>query len=249
MKNTTNQPPIYVHEVAVHNSDAPNEIVPILIELFKPTSVVDFGCGIGTFLSSFKSSGINNVLGIDGPWASKDLLYANINSTEFLETDLAKDIQLPIYYDMVLSLEVAEHIEEKYADIFIKNLIAAGKIIIFSAAVPQQGGQNHVNEQWISYWAEKFNQQGYVVHDILKPYVWNNPNIFFWYKQNMVVAVPKAYTFQKEFIHNTLENIIHKDMFQFRINQLDAEINLFRSGKLPFSSYVKYLLTSIFGSK
>jgi SAM-dependent methyltransferase len=249
MKNKNKHPPVYIHDVAVHNSNAPNEIIPILIELFKPISVVDFGCGIGTFLSAFKSFGVTNVLGIDGPWASKELLYTNINPSEFLETNLAKDIQLPVYYDMVLSLEVAEHIEEKYANVFIRNLIAAGKIIVFSAAVPQQGGQNHVNEQWQSYWSEKFNQQGYVVHDILKPYLWNNPNVFFWYKQNMVVATPKDFMFQKEFIHNTLEDVIHKDMFQFRLNQLDAEISLFRSGKLPFSSYVKYLLTSIFSAK
>jgi SAM-dependent methyltransferase len=244
MKNVT-----YIHVSTVHNSEAPQEIVPVLMELLAPESVVDIGCGIGTFLKCFKQHGIKDVLGIDGPWVNMDLLHTNISPQEFKEQNLEQSFKLEKKYDLVVSVEVAEHIHPEYADVFIQNLISAGNVIFFSAAVPQQGGQNHVNEQWLSYWKEKFSEYDYEVHDVLKPYFWNNPKIFFWYKQNMVLVAPKGYRFRKEFQYNTLEDVIHKDMFQFRMDQMEQEIVEFRNGQLPVFTYFKYLLNGIFTRK
>ena len=245
MNKTTNDGVKYIHEERVHNSDAPNEIVPVLIDIFHPRNVLDIGCGIGTFLARFKSAGVD-VFGIDGPWVNKEMLYRNINQNEFKEQDLSKPFNLNTKFDLVLSLEVAEHIEPAYADTFVKNLVSAGNVIIFSAAVPDQGGQNHVNEQWLSYWKEKFMQHDYIVHDVLKPYFWNNPHVFFWYKQNMVVVAHKNHVFENTMHENPLEDVVHKEMFAFRIKQLNQELEMIRSGRLPFTTYVKYLLTSIF---
>lgn len=239
----------YIHHVHVHNSDAPNEIVSILLHLFKPQSVLDVGCGIGTFLKRFKMEGVPEILGLDGPWVDKELLFQNIAPSEFIEQDLSKPWTLKTTYDLVLSLEVAEHIEPEYADTFIRNLVSSGKIIIFSAAVPDQGGQNHLNEQWLSYWKEKFLKHDFIIHDVLKPLFWNNPHIFFWYKQNMVVVTHKDFMFQNPMVYNPLENTIHNEMFTFRINQFKDELADIRSGNLPYTTYFKYLLKSIFSKK
>jgi SAM-dependent methyltransferase len=239
----------YIHEEAVHNSDAPKEIVPVLVKLFAPSSVLDVGCGIGTFLAHFKHAGVPKVSGIDGPWVNKNLLLQHISAEEFKEHDLSKPFHEDTPYDLVLSLEVAEHIDPAYADVFVRNLVQAGKVIVFSAAVPNQGGQNHLNEQWTDYWKEKFLKHDYIVHDILKPYFWNNPDIFFWYKQNMVVVTHKDYVFNSNVSYNTLTDVVHKEMFLFRTNQLNQEIENIRSGKLPFTTYVKYLLQAIFSKK
>ncbi len=239
----------YIHEVQVHNSDAPSEIVPVLMNLFKPRQVLDVGCGIGTFLAAFKAAGVTDLMGMDGPWVNKEMLFRNIHSTEFIEQDLSKPWNLPQKYDLVLSLEVAEHIEPEYADIFVRNLVSAGEVLIFSAAVPDQGGQNHLNEQWLSYWKEKFLKHDYVVHDVLKPFFWNNPRIFFWYKQNMVVVTHKDYVFKNPLPYNTLEDVIHKEMFDFRLKQFEDELEIVRGGKLPVTTYIKYLLKSFFTGK
>lgn len=238
----------YIHEEEVHNSDAPNEIVPVLINLFHPRRILDVGCGIGTFLACFKSAGVD-VLGMDGPWVNKELLYRNISEDEFIEQDLSKPFHLDTKFDLVLSLEVAEHIEPASADVFVQNLVSAGKVIVFSAAVPGQGGQNHVNEQWLLYWKEKFLQHDFVVHDVLKQYFWNNPHIFFWYKQNMVVVAHKDHVFQNPMHYNALEDVVHKEMFAFRLDQISKELEATRSGKLPFTTYAKYLLKSVFSKK
>ncbi|MGN6647197.1 MAG: class I SAM-dependent methyltransferase [Cytophaga sp.] len=239
----------YIHEESVHNAKSPDQIVPVLIDLFSPESVIDIGCGIGTFLKSFKKSGIETVLGVDGSWVNRDLLFQHISPDEFKEQDLSQSFVLDKKFDLVISLEVAEHIEPAHAQTFVRNLVTAGNVIVFSAAVPNQGGQNHLNEQLLSYWKELFLQHDYHVHDILKPYFWNNPEIFFWYKQNMVVVAHKDYVFQKQVSYNPLENVIHKEMFDFRLKQFEHELEIVRAGKLPVSTYIKYLLKSFFTGK
>jgi len=239
----------YIHEESVHNLRAPKEIVPVICKLLAPESVVDIGCGIGTFLHYFKKYHVKDVLGVDGNWVNKELLFQNIAPEEFKEQDLEKIVTLPRYFDLVVSIEVAEHISPESADIFIQNLVRAGKVILFSAAVPLQGGQNHINEQWVDYWAEKFLKHDYIVHDVLKPFFWNNPDIFFWYKQNMVLVAHKDYILPQGLEGNKLKNCIHEEMFKFRVEGLQHEIDLFREGKLPFTTYVKYLMKSLFAKK
>lgn len=235
----------YKHDEEMHNLLSPKEIVPEIIKLFHPKSVVDVGCGLGTFLYCFKERGINDVLGIDGPWANHDLLFKYLSPDEFLEKDLEKPFNLKTKYDLVISLEVAEHISEKSSDIFIENLISAGELILFSAAIPFQGGQNHVNEQWIAYWESKFLKHNYVVYDVLKPIFWDNPKIFWWYKQNMVIFAPKGFEFKTEVSQNQLKNVIHYDLYSEKTKKVDDVFN----GELSVSSYFKLVLKSLIGNK
>ena len=141
----------YEHSEAMHNLESPSEIVPIISDLIKPKSVVDFGCGIGTFLHVFKNNNITEVLGLDGKWVNKDLLHKYISPSEFKEVNLEESVSLEKKYDLAISLEVAEHLSEKAAKIFVKNLVNAADKVIFSAAIPNQGGQNHINEQPLTY--------------------------------------------------------------------------------------------------
>lgn len=203
----------YEHSKEMHNLKSPRIIVPEIMRLLSPESVVDIGCGTGTFLNVFKSLGVTDVLGIDGAWANKDLLYENINPGEFLECDLESKIVLNKQYDLVLSLEVAEHVSYKSADLFVESLVNAGKMIVFSAAIPYQGGQNHINQQWLTYWEEKFAKHNYVIHDILRPIFWDNPDVFPWYKQNMVLLAPKALKLRFAEQSVPMRNIVHYDMF------------------------------------
>ncbi len=147
----------YKHEKKNHNLKNPRIIVPEIIKLLDPKSVVDIGCGLGTFLNVFKQFGVNDVLGIDGAWVNKDLLFEYINPEEFLEYNLEEEIRLDRKYDLVVSLEVAEHLKKDSADIFVQNLVNSGNLILFSAAIPNQGGQNHLNEQWLTYWEKNLS--------------------------------------------------------------------------------------------
>lgn len=149
-----------------------------------PVSAIDVGCGVGTWLSVLKEKGVVNILGIEGSWVNRH--YLVIESSEFLEANLEEGISIDKKFDLAISLEVAEHLSSSVADQFVKNLTELSDYILFSAAPPFQGGSNHINEQPIDYWREKFECQGYISLDFIRPYIWNDQRIGAWYRQNVI---------------------------------------------------------------
>jgi SAM-dependent methyltransferase len=158
-------------------------VIPIVRELVRPTSVLDVGCGIGTWLAEWIKQDVTDVLGLDGEYVDKTALV--IEPAKFVPTDLQKRFSLGRKFDLVECLEVAEHLDEAYADLFIESLASHGDTILFSAAIPGQGGTHHVNEQWQSYWIEKFSRSGFKVYDVVRPRIWADPRIEAWYRQNI----------------------------------------------------------------
>jgi SAM-dependent methyltransferase len=163
------------------------EIVPLILELIHPQSVVDVGCGDGTWLSVFQEFGIRDYLGIDGDYIESEQLQ--ISSDNFLSFDLKQPISIEKAFDLVLSLEVAEHLPADCADIFVDSLTKLGEAIVFSAAIPYQGGTEHINEQWQNYWVTRFQSRGYQVIDCLRNKIWNNEQVEPWYAQNSLIFV------------------------------------------------------------
>ncbi len=244
----------YIHSEHLHNITSPKEIVPEIIKLLNPKSVVDIGCGIGTFIYCFKQEGIRDVLGIDGSWVNKVLVNKFLTEEEFLEKNLEEKLVLDRKFDLVISLEVAEHLSEESAGIFVDNLISSGNLILFSAAIPLQGGQNHINEQWLDYWQEKFLKHGYYLQDVIRPIFWDNPKVFWWYKQNMVLFTPKNYKLPINIKHNLLKNVVHYNLYTERVEFLNnviekkkQEIKKFKQGGAGSFTYIKLFLKSIIG--
>lgn len=165
------------------------EMTPIIMETFHPKSAVDVGCGLGEFLHALEKAGVEEVLGIDGPWVDTNALRISLEN--FKTADLEKPLNYDRKYDIVISSEVAEHISERSADVFVKSLTNLGDVILFSAAIPLQGGTFHVNEQWPQYWANKFYKENFLAIDYIRPKIWNNEKIKFWYKQNLIVFINK----------------------------------------------------------
>src|SRR5262245_35919916 len=164
-------------------------IVPLLIEAVEPSSVIDVGCGQGVWLSAFKSRGVSDVFGVDGDWV--DTRSLEIPRASFASADLSKPLNLDRCFDLVLSLEVAEHLPAASAATFVQSLVGLGQVILFSAAIPFQGGVAHVNEQWPDYWADLFERHRYVAVDYVRPLVWNNPDVVWWYAQNAMIFLRK----------------------------------------------------------
>jgi SAM-dependent methyltransferase len=125
-------------------------VVPIVMELLKPGSVVDVGCGRGTWLSVFAEHGIADVVGVDGDYVDRRTLL--IPPDRFVAHDLTTPLRLHRTFDLVVSLEVAEHLPVACAGEFVASLTSLGSAVLFSAAVPGQGGTHHVNERWQDYW-------------------------------------------------------------------------------------------------
>ncbi len=165
-------------------------IVPYILELFPRTkSVVDFGCGIGAWLSVFTESGVEDIVGIDGDWVDQEELM--IKKEKFCSGNLEKGVDLHRRFDLAISVEVAEHLAIESADIFVESITKCADVVIFSAAIPNQGGQHHVNEQWQSYWYKKFSKRGYIAIDPIRGFVSGNPKVMLFYAQNILVYIKK----------------------------------------------------------
>lgn len=154
-------------------------------------SAVDVGCAVGSWLSVLRDRGVEDIQGIDGDWVNKDFL--EIPAECFKSLDLTKPFQLNKKYDLAMSLEVAEHLPETSAKGFVGSLTSLSDFVLFSAAIPYQGGTNHVNEQWLEYWNGLFREQGYQGVDIIRRLIWDDVRIPFWYKQNLVIFVRKEH--------------------------------------------------------
>lgn len=167
------------------------EIVPLILELIQPKRVIDVGCGIGAWLSVFKEFGVEDVWGVDGDWVDRKMLL--IPEEQFLSIDLRKPFRMDKRFDLVVSLEVAEHLSNEYAETFVGSLTKLGPVILFSAAIPFQGGEHHKNEQWPEYWAGLFKENGYEAIDCIRKKIWRNDKVDWWYAQNIIMFARQDY--------------------------------------------------------
>jgi SAM-dependent methyltransferase len=160
-------------------------VIPLFLHQFPVDSVLDVGCGVGGWLAGFQRRGVTDLLGIDGAHVPRDRLQ--IDPARFREADLAEPLELERGFDAALCLEVAEHLPAEAGDRLVALLAAAAPVVLFSAAIPFQGGFGHLNEQWPSYWAQRFAARGFLAFDPIRPAIQRDQRVDFWYRQNIVV--------------------------------------------------------------
>jgi SAM-dependent methyltransferase len=185
-------------------------MLPQVLELIPVRSVVDVGCGEGHWLSIFEKLGVEDVLGIDGDYIDQARLA--IPQSQFQVFDLTKPFILGRMFDLAISLEVAEHLPADCAPNFVKCLTRLSPVILFSAAIPFQGGNHHVNEQWPDEWAALFREHNYHPIDFIRKRVWQNSAVEWWYAQNTLLyaradALESNATLRAEFESTNLSQL------------------------------------------
>ena len=233
---------MYSHSEDIHNLKSAKIIWPLIFQIYKPSSILDIGCGIGTWLKAAKDLGIYDIFGIDSNLVNQGLLSKYIDDNEFLGHDLKLPFRLNRKFDLVVCLEVAEHLPVSSADILIQTLVSHSNVILFSAAIPGQGGQNHINEQWPEYWANFFLNHNYVFLDIVRPLIWENSSIDFWYRQNLFLVVNADHSLAK--LHSSsYQRLVHPELLQSiliqnekKIKSLNQQLNIH-----PLKRWIKSL--------
>lgn len=177
-----------VNRSAVHSAET---AIPMVVQLVHPHSAVDVGSGEGYWTAALLKNGVPDVTAVDGPWVDRAQLKIPVE--KFVVQDFSNSLQLARTFDMVLCLEVAEHLKPERAESFVADLTRLAPAIVFSAAIPGQGGTMHYNEEWPSYWAGIFARHGYDAIDVFRPALWNNQNISAMYRQNMFLYVRRDY--------------------------------------------------------
>lgn len=176
-------------------------ILSVLLPHLECRSMVDFGCGTGTWLWVAHNFGVESIMGLDGDYVLPRHLM--IPHDCFCAVDLEKPVLLEKKYDLAISMEVAEHLHKESANTFVESLCSAADIVLFSAAHPGQGGDGHINEQPMTYWTSKFDKHGFLPIEIRQLFV-GNEDIESWYRENIVLYVREAK------IHGVEKNLLEK---------------------------------------
>ena len=201
-------------------------MLPHVLELLSPRSVVDVGCGIGTWLAAARDLGVPEIYGVDGDYIDRALL--RIPPDRFHSVDLTRPFQLDRTFDLALSLEVGEHLPEPSANTYVESLTRLAPVVLFSAAIPRQTGENHINEQWQTWWVERFSRFGFVALDCIRHRVWQDSAVEWWYAQNTLLMVREDYLKSSPRLHKewatspTVYSVVHPRAYLDRLAALEA---------------------------
>jgi hypothetical protein len=143
----------------------------------------------GAWLGAFAESGVKVVRGLDGDYIDRRRLCFDVSS--FTAVELRTSIEIPGKYDLAVCLEVAEHLPARQAGSLVTALTGAAPVVLFSAALPGQGGTSHINEQWPEYWRRLFEARGYWMLDPIRPRICEDNRVAWWYRQNLVLFADK----------------------------------------------------------
>ena len=238
----------YDHRSNLHTLTGPKIALPAIIGESKPQSVLDVGCGFGTWLKAFREFGIIDYFGIDGVNIAKsDFL---VEFEKFKVLDFSKPWSLKRRFDLAICLEVAEHLPPTSSPTLVAALTAHSDRVIFSAACPDQPGQNHINGHWPEYWQSLFNECGFACFDDIRPKIWREKQIEVWYRQNIFSAHRSDQAGKEQ----RIAGMIHSEFLPIflaaakdngeRIGAQNASSSI-KLGNLPFAEYPKMTATAL----
>ncbi len=225
-------------------------VVPIVLEYIPVNSVVDVGCGMGAWLKVFLENGVKKVDGFDGDWVDRSKLC--IKESFFTPVDFSGEFDIKARADLAVCLEVAEHLPHGQAKTLVKNLTSIAPIILFSAAIPFQGGSRHVNERWPEYWSDIFKQFGYLPIDCIRRKIWNNQDVSFFYAQNMFFYVSEQHLVQYPEVHLEYKNgndvalpLIHPHMYLYYATRWRSLVPFIGKIPIPIIHFCKRILAKM----
>lgn len=245
----------FYDEMEQTNRTSALAIVPeVMAYAEQPRSVVDIGCGRGLWLATFSEVGVPDILGIDGDYVAPDKLH--IPKDLFIAADLTQPLAIDRTFDLAVCLEMAEHVPHEVSGALVEGLTRLAPVILFSAAIPLQGGSHHINEQWPAYWKERFARHGYVPVDPLRRKFWNDSRVSFFYAQNVLFYVKEAeltsypllVQARKDGYDNALP-LVHPHLFKYYSERWRMVVPFL--GKLPpgILHFGKKCLAALQGSK
>jgi SAM-dependent methyltransferase len=186
-------------------------VLPLVLGLTAPASVIDVGCGTGAWLRFILDHGVADVLGVDG--GAGDLV---IPSDRFRRVDLEQPLRDDRRFDLAICLEVAEHLSPERGPSLVKDLCSLADVVLFSAAVPGQGlpdSDEHINERWQSYWASLFSEAGHATVDAIRPAIWDDHRVAWWYRQNAFLVISPSSKVRVAG-ESAIRDLVHPDLWR-----------------------------------
>ncbi len=164
-------------------------VVPLLMERIRPTSVLDLGAGVGSFMRAFLDRGVDDVAGVDLCLFEPDLFV--VDPALIDQGDLNEPVDRGRRYDLTISLEVGAYLPDH--DVLVDSLVRHAPVVVFSAAVPSQDLLHQHHGAFPSSWAARFAVHDYVLLDVFRPVLWNDERLPFWFRQNLLLFVHRPH--------------------------------------------------------
>jgi SAM-dependent methyltransferase len=215
-------------------------LLPIVLDALEPKSVVDIGCGTGAWLAEFLRLGVSDATGVDGAYVAAETLL--IPATAYRAQDIAQRFDLGRRYDLAVCLEVGEHIPKASSATLVANIVAHAPMVLFSAAVPGQGGQDHINEQPLEFWRDLFAQEGFVAFDAFRPLLRGARDVDPWYRNNVLLYV-------REDTVAGLPDVVRATAIPVGAAIADVSSPLFRLRKLVLRNLPRLVVTAMARAK
>lgn len=184
--------PEFFDEVAAGSVASAELVVPVILDQFPSHRVLEIGCGEAAWSKHFQLHGCL-VLGVDGEWVCAERLQ--IPASQFFTHDLRKPLPQSVFdwgADLVICLEVAEHLPSNTGPRLIDDLCRLSDVIVFSGAVPGQGGHGHINERPHEYWIELFAKNNFTTDTRIRSQIASLDGVKPWYRNNIFVAMRTA---------------------------------------------------------
>jgi SAM-dependent methyltransferase len=183
--------PHYHDEKRATTRRAAERILPIVLSIVDVASIIDVGCGPGSWLEVAREMGVPTLTGVEGEWAAEWFDDDRVRSGGFdlVLANLEDELRPPATFDLALCIEVIEHLSPARGESFVADLCRCAGHVLFGAAIPGQKGPNHLNTRWPSYWAECFAAHGYLPLDVVRARVWGDDDLLVHHRQNPLLFV------------------------------------------------------------
>jgi SAM-dependent methyltransferase len=129
---------------------------------YKINSVIDIGCGVGSYLEGHVRSGVTKVRGLEYNYKSAVGYFPDILKPHISYADATKPLDINDKFDCAWSVEVAEHIMPSGTEQFIDNLTSLTEnYILLTAAPPGQSGTGHIKLREKQFWIDAIKAKGF----------------------------------------------------------------------------------------
>jgi len=165
-------------------------VITVVQPWLNAKSVVDLGSGRGVWLREWMEAGVRDVIAVDGDYVDRERLAIPVDA--FRPCDLTRPLDLGQRFDLAQSLEVGEHLPQSASKTLVDSLTRHSDRVLFSAAVPGQGGEFHINERPLSFWQDLFAARGYSAFDCVRPQIKEAKGVENWYRYNTILYANEA---------------------------------------------------------